>query len=281
MPSNSRTWRRCSLRTCQRILEPVVAVSLFLSTVGCGDKASTEPQVVLEVQAPISGLGTTVASMDYEIACDTDWSTTDEKGTFVPSMRRDGAMLLVDPAATSSGTGEPSFNLWRATEQPLDGLCLLKMSARDEQEQTICVSTKTFRAIDGQATLVDTVMTCEDFPGFAGTASLAVEVPGLVAGEDLETVEYTIDCGGNGTAFFGTPEGTFEVTIDGSLEVTEDPGRGGLGVWYSFLDLPTGACTMQLRARDQDGEVICLATDGFVIAPDRTTKVQLVLLCTI
>jgi hypothetical protein len=109
-----------------------------------------------------------------------------------------------------------------------------------------------------------------------------VDLPGLVPGENLQTVEFTIACSGDGTAFFeGVGESASEVTIDGNLEVVEDPDRGGIGVWQSFVDLPTGPCTMQLRARDLDGEVICLASDGFVIAPSQTTKVQIVLLCSI
>ena len=283
MPSNSRTRRRCLLRAYRKTLGPIVAASLVLGLGGCGEQASeasTDPQVTLEVQVPVSDLGTAVASMDYEIACDKNWSATDEKGTFVPSTRRDGTMDLAGPAAASSGAEPPAFNLWRATEQPLDGLCLVNLIGRDEREQAVCASTETFQASDGQATFVDTVMTCKDSAGFRGRASLAVDLPGLVPGEDLQTVEFTIACSGDGTAFFeGMGESTFEVTIDGNLEVVEDPDRGGIDVWQSFVDLPTGPCTMQLRARDPDGGVICLATNGFVIAPNETTKVQIVLLC--
>jgi len=159
---------------------------------------------------------------------------------------------------------------------------LLNLIGRDEQDQTVCVSTETFAATNGQPTVVNTVVTCQDYPGLPGNASLAVELPGLVPGVDVECVEFTIDCAGGGTAFFeSTPELSEEVTINGNLEVVDDPDGSGMGVWNSFFDLPPGPCTMQLRARDPDGEVICTASDGFIIAPSQTTKVQIVLLCSI
>ena len=40
-----------------------------------------------------------------------------------------------------------------------------------------------------------------------------------------------------------------------------------------------GPCTIQLRARDGDGEVICSAQESFTIVTDTTTKVNLVLVC--
>ena len=284
MLKDSRTGRRFPFRTSPKRLGLLVALSLALAEVGCGDEAAPEPQVIargpqviLEVQAPVSERGTTVASLDYEIACDRYWNTTDAQGTFVPALRRDGTMELVGPADTMSGAEPPERNLWRATEQPLDGLCLVNLLGRDEEEQTICTSTETFDATEGQATLVDTVIACARLPSFAGAADIAVAIPGSMLEVDLQTVEFTVDCGGKGTAFF---EGTdAQVTINGNLEVVEDAEGGGLSVWHSFVDLPTGPCTIQLRARDEGDEVICLASDGVIIAPNQTTEVQLVLLC--
>lgn len=281
MPSDSRRRRSRPLKTCRKTLGSIVGMSLLVAIVGCGgDEASTEPQVVLEVQAPVSGLGTTIASLDYEIACDAEWNTLDTEGVFVPAMRRGGTMERIESAGSSPGAQLPISDVWRAAEEPLDGLCLLNLIGRDEQDQTICVSAETFEATNGQPTVVNTVMTCQDYPGLPGNASLAVELPGLVPGVDVETVEFTIDCDGGGTAFFeSTPEFSEEVTINGNLEVVDDPDGSGMGVWNSFFDLPPGPCTMQLRARDPDGEVICTASDGFIIAPSQTTKVQIVLLC--
>lgn len=260
-----------------RMLLSVLVVSFTVAMGACGgtggDQAGAGPQVVLQVQAPASDLGAPVASLDYEIACDAEWNMLDSEGAFMPAMRRDGTMEQVQ---------QPATDVWRAAEEPLEGLCLLNLIARDEQDQTVCISTETFEATNGQAAVVDAVMTCQDAPGLPGNASLAAQLPGLIAGFDVQTVEFTIDCGGDGTAFFeSAPEFSDEVTINGNLEVIEDPDGGGMEVWHSFFDLPPGACTMQLRARDPDGEVICLISDGFVIVPGQTTKVELVLICSI
>jgi hypothetical protein len=50
-------------------------------------------------------------------------------------------------------------------------------------------------------------------------------------------------------------------------------------IWQGFMDLPVGPCTIQLRARDNDGEVICTATEAFDIVADTTSKVNLVMIC--
>ncbi|MBW2379599.1 MAG: hypothetical protein JRG70_08625, partial [Deltaproteobacteria bacterium] len=50
-------------------------------------------------------------------------------------------------------------------------------------------------------------------------------------------------------------------------------------VWQGFMDLPPGPCSIELRARDNDGEVICTAIEPFSITADTTTKVNLVLIC--
>ena len=277
MLKTSRRSCRHGMDACWRMLVSVLVVSLTGAMVACGgtggDEGGAGPQVVLQVQTPASDLGATVASLDYEIACDAEWTELDSEGAFIPAMRRDGTMEPVQ---------QPGSDGWRAAEEPLEGLCLLNLIARDERDQTVCFSTETFDATNGEAAVVDTVMTCQEYPGLPGNASLAAKLPGLVSGFDVHTVEFTIDCGGGGTAFFeSAPELSEEVAINGNLEVIDDPDGGGMEVWHSFFDLPPGACTVQLRARDPDGEVICVVSDGFVIAPDQTTKVELVLVCII
>ena len=78
-----------------------------------------------------------------------------------------------------------------------------------------------------------------------------------------------------------------EVRLDGNLEVVDGrpapPGStlANSEIWQGFMDLPPGPCTVQLRARDGDGEVICTATEPFNIVADTTTKVDIVLICDI
>jgi hypothetical protein len=114
---------------------------------------------------------------------------------------------------------------------------------------------------------------------------------------DIQSVEYTIDCLGNSDTFLDN-NASFpdEVRVQGNLEVvdgrtdpqgpippefgTPRPGDGA-EVWQGFMDLPPGPCTIQLRARDNDGEVICTSTEPFNISADALTKVNLVLICDI
>jgi hypothetical protein len=119
--------------------------------------------------------------------------------------------------------------------------------------------------------------------------------PGVPAPIDIGTVEYTINCLGNDDTFLDNNDSfPDEVIINGNLEVvdgrtdaqgpippefgTPRPGDGA-EIWQAFMDLPPGPCTIQLRARDNDGEVICTATESFSITADTTSKVNLVLIC--
>ncbi|MDH3845069.1 MAG: endonuclease/exonuclease/phosphatase family protein, partial [Myxococcales bacterium] len=135
----------------------------------------------------------------------------------------------------------------------------------------------------------------------AGNTELNVIVPnnesspGVPAPVDIQDVEYTINCLGNSDTFLDN-NASFpdEVQINGNLEVqdgrtdpqgpippefgTPRPGDGA-EIWQAFMDLPPGDCTVQLRARDNDGEVICTAQEDVTIAADTTVKVNLVLIC--
>jgi len=134
--------------------------------------------------------------------------------------------------------------------------------------------------------------------GTAGNTELNVIVPtnaGTPNEIDIATVEYTITCAGNSDTFLDNGASfADEVRIDGNLEVvdgrtdpqgaippefgTPRPGDGA-EVWQGFMDLPPGPCSIELRARDNDGEVICTAIEPFVITADTTAKVNLVLIC--
>ncbi len=111
---------------------------------------------------------------------------------------------------------------------------------------------------------------------------------------DIQVVEYTIACNDgadNGPFLDNNASFADDVTISGVLEVL-DTASGGVSnqdfgpdlsevyVWQGFMDLPpTAGCTVQLRARDGDGEVICSATETFDIAADSVTKVNVLMYC--
>jgi hypothetical protein len=110
---------------------------------------------------------------------------------------------------------------------------------------------------------------------------------------DIQDIEYTIDCQGNSDTFLENAASfPDEVTLNGNLEVQDgrtnaaavygDPLHDGNSeVWNAFMDLPPGPCTVQLRARDNDGEVICTATEPFNVVADTSTKVNVLLICDI
>ena len=123
--------------------------------------------------------------------------------------------------------------------------------------------------------------------------------PGAPSSFDIEVVEYTINC--TGPDFDPTVDPDIDsggpldqdVNFSGALEVL-DTASGGVTdqdfgpdldevyVWQGFMDIPANhRCSVQLRARDADGEVICTATEGFTVGADDTVKVNILMLCQI
>ncbi len=96
-----------------------------------------------------------------------------------------------------------------------------------------------------------------------------------------ERVEYSVRClGDEESAVPG------EVTLDGDLEPASSRAdkTGMLDVsrsetWTGFIELPPGSCLMQLRGRDDDGEVICTAEVPFSVVADTATQVVVPLEC--
>ena len=141
---------------------------------------------------------------------------------------------------------------------------------------------------------------CSPETSRSGNTELNVVVPnGFDAGSsapaliDIVDVEYTIDCAGNGDTFLDD-NASFDdaLTLNGNLEVQDgrtnaaaiygDPAIDGQAeIWQGFMDLPPGPCSIELRARDNDDEVICTAQEPFNIAADSTMKVIIVLICDI
>ena len=115
---------------------------------------------------------------------------------------------------------------------------------------------------------------------------------------DIQVVEYTIACN-DGQDFDPTsdpdidsgPSLDNDVTLSGVLEVldsanpgvtTQDfgPDLGEVYIAQGFMDLPpTVGCSVQLRARDADDEVICTSTETFDIAADNLTTVNVLMFC--
>ena len=116
---------------------------------------------------------------------------------------------------------------------------------------------------------------------------------------DIQIVEYTIACDADPLTATGLgvdsiePSYNPDVTINGVLEVLDTasgPSNGAdfgvdldeVYVWQGFMDIPLDAtCTVQLRARDNDGEVICTDTVDFNtnVNPGDPVKVNVLMYC--
>ena len=145
--------------------------------------------------------------------------------------------------------------------------------------------------------------------GTAGNTELNVVIPsgssqsgpGTPQSFDIESVEYTINC--TGPDFDPTSDPDIDsgdtldqdVQINGSLEVLDTASAGvttqnfgpdldDVYVWQGYMDIPADHdCTVQLRARDAGGEVICTATEPFSVGADAvpTVKVNVLMICDI
>lgn len=270
----------CLRRRLSVVFEPLLVVLLIG---GCGDAAEPEvtpdePEVVLEVEAPLSEQGASIASIDYEIACDSEWRDIDESGVFVPATRRSGTLELSGSALSASGDEIPDTRLWNGTEAPLDGLCLLNLIGRDDAQATVCASTATFEATANASGRVSAAMDCLERPAFIGDLFVGATTPESVDQFEIQTVEYTIICESRGTSFFeGMANSEAATNLNGNLAVVREPGR--MNVEESFLQLPVGLCTLQMRARNEDFGIACAGFDSFSIGPDRTTTVSIVVDC--
>lgn len=107
--------------------------------------------------------------------------------------------------------------------------------------------------------------------------SAIIESPGSLP----ESVEYSVRCLSDEDS---TEPG--EVKLDGELAPARnrDVKTGMLdlprsGTWTGFIDLPPGSCWMQVRGRDDDGEVICTAQVPFSVVAGTATQVVVPLSC--
>ena len=112
--------------------------------------------------------------------------------------------------------------------------------------------------------------------GGEGVLAENTELNVIVSDVLIETVEYTIHC-------IGTIDVPLdEFWLDGELEVTGDRAVPSVSAetWEGLLRLPPGRCSIQLRARDGDGEVRCAGEETFTVdSEEEATEVNIVLPC--
>ena len=128
-----------------------------------------------------------------------------------------------------------------------------------------------------------TLVACGSEEAGAAGATESIELNAVVRGLGLlpESVEYSVQClGDEGSAVSG------EVRVDGELEPANSRAvKTGMldasqsETWTGLIDLPPGSCLMQLRGRDDDGEVICTTEVPFAVVADTTTQVVAPISC--
>jgi hypothetical protein len=87
------------------------------------------------------------------------------------------------------------------------------------------------------------------------------------------TFEYVLACEERPSN--GEPQlvGEFEPVGPGS--VNGEPGS----LWSASVDAPPGPCSVQLRMRYSDGQLLCTNDEEFVVMADAPTEVDLLMIC--
>ncbi|MGB5809401.1 MAG: hypothetical protein WBG86_02650, partial [Polyangiales bacterium] len=109
--------------------------------------------------------------------------------------------------------------------------------------------------------------------GSQGAGNTELEV--LVASGKVlvASVEYTVVCQGAADDDEVRREGSFEVLDNNALT------QGAPEVFSGFVDLPPGPCSIQVRGRDNDGEVLCVTEEQFAVLESSPTQLRLLLSC--
>lgn len=93
----------------------------------------------------------------------------------------------------------------------------------------------------------------------------------IFTAQSVAAVDYALGCPDIEDQEPGTTFSPF------SLEVVQ-PNQGNVDTWVLCTTLPEGNCTIALRGRDNDGEVVCEAEETFVVEGS-LTQVDLILEC--
>jgi hypothetical protein len=225
---------------------PWVALACIGTLAACttsgegGAAGNTELNVIVPTNAGTPS-AIDIQSVEYTITClGNDDTFLDNNDSFADQVRIDGNLEVVD-GRTSDSAG------------------------------TACVGGDN----DG-ATCSPNRCTGGDSPGAACSADAQCQGTSPVADGTCDPSPNSTECGGTSPV------------ADGSCETVADfgasPGNQPLPnnqseIWQGYEDLPPGPCNMQIRARDNDGEVICTTDEGFFVTADVTVKVNLILYC--
>ena len=111
-------------------------------------------------------------------------------------------------------------------------------------------------------------------------ATESIELSVILGPLSVMSVDYSVNCVSDENS--AAPDG---VRVDGELEPANNRTVkiGMLDVqtatWTGFVDLPPGSCSLQLRARESDGEVICTANLQFSVVANTPAHLIVPLEC--
>lgn len=258
-------------------------LGFLMSVLGaCGSSGGEESRgfgaagrTTLTVEIP-AGDFLTAASIDYEFAC----------GEALETEASDLGFWLegtLERVGVGSMPNRPT-DVWRVTPDLPPGDCRVQLRARDADGEVICSAMEAFTVSADSPTEVYHFVTCDLIDIFLPLGGLAmmVETPKPSSPAGVFAIDYTVSC----DARLEDDQILGPVTISGG---TSSPGEGladfGSGpvatsTWYVSLEsLPPGSCSVELRALDESGELVCSSRDGVELRLERVDYLHVLLAC--
>ncbi len=98
----------------------------------------------------------------------------------------------------------------------------------------------------------------------------------------IQAIEYSVECSGTADPVLendaGSPDSVgdpgFLEPVDSAPDAPEN-----VSVWQGSVDLPPGWCSIDLRARNEDREIICTTQEPFTVTAGTTTNLNILFPC--
>lgn len=176
-------------------------------------------------------------------------------------------------------------DVWRVASDLPPGECRVQLRARDADDEVICSEREAFTVSADTPTEVYHFVTCDLVDIFLplGGLVMMVETPKPSSPAGVFSIEYSVSC----DARLEEDQILGPVSMTGG---TSTPGEGlanfGSGpvassTWYVDVpSLPPGSCSIELRALDETGELVCTSGYGVEVRQERVDYLHVLLGCT-
>lgn len=232
-------------------------------------------RTTLTVEIP-AGDFLSAASIEYEFVCGEALETEATDRGF----RLEGNLEWV---GVGSRPSRPT-DVWRVAPDLPPGDCRVQLRARDADDEVICSGLEAFTVSANTPTEVYHFVTCDLIDIFLPLGGLAmlVETPKPSSPAGVFAIDYTVSC----DARLEDDQILGPVTIDGGAsspgEGLADFGSGPVATstWSVYLEsLPPGSCSIEVRALDETGELVCAIQDEVEVRPERVDYLHVLLAC--